>query len=150
MSDTAITSLPHTSRRFRFSIGMLLLWIAIAALTANTIITNRRLTQVTQEMAAVQPLPPNEVAKQFEKSTTLGPITTSVKDVRYSAEFDAYRVAFSWVDATSGETWQSDVRLNHDGFGVYYGQIRNGPFIQPLGHKEAFAVHIRTPSTFNQ
>ena len=146
MSETANSSQTPVPRKFRFSIGTLLLWIAIVALTANTIIMNRRVTQLKQELASQQPLPPKDVARQFEKSTTLGPITTSVKDVRYSPESDAYRVEFSWVDSTSGKTWHSDLRLNHDGFGVYCGKIRNGPFIQPLGYKESFAVAVTTPS----
>src|SRR6056297_1959463 len=136
-------------RRFRFSIGTLLLWIAIGALTMNTIIMNRHVTQLKQELASQQPLAPKEVARQFENRTTLGTIATTVKDVRYSPDADAYRVDFSWVDSASGKTWHSDIRLKHDGFGVYYGQIRNGPFIQPLGYKESFAVAVETPSPFD-
>ncbi|MCM2374720.1 hypothetical protein [Aporhodopirellula aestuarii] len=110
---------------------------------------SRQITQLKQELTSQQPLSPKEVARQFEKRATLGPITTTVKDVRYSLEADAYKVNFSWVDSTSGKTWYSDLRLNHDGFGKYYGQIRNGPFIQPLGYKEAFAITVETPSSFD-
>jgi len=115
----------------------------------NTIIMNRHVTQLKQELASQQPLAPKEVARQFENRTTLGTIATTVKDVRYSPDADAYRVDFSWVDSASGKTWHSDIRLKHDGFGVYYGQIRNGPFIQPLGYKESFAVAVETPSPFD-
>ena len=111
---------------------------------------NRHVTQLKQEVASQQPLDPKEVARQFEKSTTLGTITTTVKDVRYSPEADAYRVNFSWIDSASGKTWFSDVRLSSDGFGIYYGQIRNGPFIQPLGCKESYAVAVKTPSALVQ
>lgn len=148
MSDEIHTAQTSSPRRFRFSIGTLLLWIAIGAVTMNSIIMRRQVAQLEQELASQQPLAPKDVAHQFEKSTTLGPITTTVKDVRYSAEADAYRVEFSWDDSASGETWYSDVRLDHDGFGTYYGEIRNGPFIQPLGHKEAFVVLVETPSSF--
>jgi hypothetical protein len=150
MSDIANESPIQSPRRFRFSIGTLLLWIAIAALTANTIITNRKLARLNMELSSYQPLPPKEVARQFAKSTTHGPITTSVTDVRYSPDNDEYKVQFSWVDATNGKTWSSDTRLKHDGFGVYYGEIRNGPFIQPLGFKELFPVSVRTPSAFSE
>ena len=150
MNEETTTSQTRELRRFRFSVGTLLVWIAIGALTINTVVMNRRVTQLTQELASQQPLPPKEVARQFEERTTLGTITTTVKDVRYSAEADAYRVAFSWVDSATGKTWHSDTRLNHDGFGVYYGQIRNGPFIQPLGYTDSFAVAVETPSVFDK
>lgn len=147
MSDTANTSQTQSPRRFRFSIGTLLLWLTIVALTANTIVTNRQLAQLkiitnlqiaqlNKELSSHQPLPPKEVARQFEKSTTRGTITTSVKDVRYSPESDVYRVEFSWVDSANGKSWGSDMRLTHDGFGVYYGQTMD----------KAFTVAVRTPS----
>ncbi|QDV23857.1 hypothetical protein [Aureliella helgolandensis] len=148
MSDETNTSQTPVARGFRFSLGTMLLWIAIGALTTNTIIMNRLVTQLRNEVASQQPLSPKEVARQFEMGATLGPITTTVKDVRYSPEADAYRVKFSWVDAASGNTWHSDIQLEHDGFGVYYGQIRNGPFIQPLGYTESFPVAVETRSSF--
>ena len=148
MSDPTNTSQTQVPRRFRFSLGTLLLWIAIGALTTNTIIMNRQVARLNHEVASQQPLSPDDVARQFEIRTTLGPITTTVKDVRYSPEADAYRVNFSWVDSASGNTWHSDIQLAHDGFGVHYGQIRNGPFIQPLGYTESFPVAVETPSSF--
>jgi hypothetical protein len=152
MRDETNTSQTPGPRRFRFSVGTLLLWIAIVALTANTIVVNRRVTQLKQEkteLASPQPLSPKEVARQFEKSTTLGPITTTVKDVRYSPAADAYRVSFSWVNSASGKTRNSVVRLNHDGFGVYYGEIPDRSFIQPLGNSLPYSVAVRTPSSFS-
>lgn len=137
-----------TKPRFRFSIGTLLLWVAVCGLILNTVSMNRKLSQLSQEVASQRPLPTIEVARQFEESTTLGPISTTVKDVRYSEKADAYRVKFSWLDSTTGKTWYSDVRLEHDGFGVYYGKIRNGPFIQPLGRTDSFSVAVETPSSF--
>lgn len=149
MHDEANTSKAPVPRRLRFSVGTLLLWIAIGALAMNTIIMGRKVTQLKQELASQQPLPAREVARQFEKRTTLGVIATTVKDVRYSTEADAYKIDFSWVDSTTGKTWHSDVQLNHDGFGVFYGKIRNGPFIEPLGYKHSFAVAVETPSSFD-
>ena len=147
MSDTANTSQTQSPRRFRFSIGTLLLWVAIVALTANTIITNRQMaqlkiitllemSQLKKELSSYHPLPPNEVARQFEKSTTRGTITTSVKDVRYSPESEAYQVEFSWVDSANGKGWLSEMRLTHNGFGEYYGQTMD----------KSFTVAVRTPS----
>ena len=149
MNDAERELKTPANQKPRFSLGTLLLWIAIFALTANTIVMNRELSRMKQEVAAQQPLPAQEVARQFEKSTTLGPITTSVRDVRYSEDDDAYRVKFSWTDSTTGKTWYSDVRLKHDGFGVYYGQIRNGPFIKPLGRSDSYSVSVETPSPLN-
>lgn len=156
MSDATHTAKLPVLRRFRFSIGTFLLWIAIGALSMNKIITNRHVTQLEQEvtqlkqdLASQQPLPPKEVARQFEKRTTRGTITTTVKDVRYSPEADACKVNFSWADSASGNAWHSDVRLTHDGFGRYYGQIKNPLFVQALGHKESFAIAVETPSSFD-
>ena len=153
MSDTADTSQTDQPRRFRFTIATALLWMAIAGLAANTIVMNRRITMMQQELDTQQyelrahrPLPPREVASQFEESTTLGPIATSVKDVRYSRDTDSYQVEFAWVDSTTGKKWHSEVQLQSDGYGAYYGHIRNGPFIEPLGYKESFTVSVETPS----
>ena len=154
MSYESNPSQSSVPRRIRFSIGTLLLWIAIIALTMNTIIMNRHVTRLTQEIARLkqgiasqQPLSPKEVARQFEKSLTRGTVTTTVKDVRYSPEADAYRVDFSYVDSASGNAWNSEIRLNHDGFGVYWGGIQSGPLIQSLGYKNSFAVVVKTPSS---
>lgn len=106
---------------------------------------NYRISQMQRETASQYPLHPAEVARQFEELATVGPIKTTVKDVRFSAEADAYRVKFSWFDSTSGKTWHSGLRLNHDGFGVYIGQIHNAPFVRPLG-TEVYTVAVRTPS----
>ncbi|KAA5546996.1 hypothetical protein FYK55_00835 [Roseiconus nitratireducens] len=153
MSDDGESSRKTQPRGFRWSIGTALLWVAIAGLVANSIMMHRRTTLLQQkidhqqrEMSALRPLPPEEVASQFERSTTLGPITTSVKDVRYSPEKDAYRIEFGWTDATTGKQWFTDVELKSDGYGTYYGQIRNHPFIEPLGREEFYAVSVRTPS----
>ena len=154
MSDTADTSTAKPPRRFRFSIGTLLLLTAIVGLTANAIVTSRRIAMLKQqlesqerELSALSPLPPEEVARQFEKNTTLGPISVSVKDVRYSPDSDSYKVDFSWTDSNkTSQTWNGDVILNSDGYGAYHGEIRHGPFIKPLGRKEAYSVVVKTPS----
>ena len=49
------------------------------------------LDQTESELATMRPLAVEEVARQFEASTTLGPIKTKVRDVRYSPKEDAYR-----------------------------------------------------------
>jgi hypothetical protein len=152
------TSTPQAPapRRVRFSIGTLLLWITIGALAANTIVINRQVTQLKQELASQQPLlskgplPLNEVARQFEKWTKLGRITTTVKDVRYSPEAESYKVKFSWADSASGKTGNSTVQLNHEGFGEYYGAIADQSFLQPLGNSYPFSVKVETPSSFQK
>jgi len=153
MRNTSDKSQKDKHRGFRFTIGTTLLWLAIAGLVANTIVINWRITMLQREIDDQQrelnthrPLPPQEVASQFEKRTTLGPITTSVKDVRYSPDTDSYKVEFTWINSTTGKTWQTDVELESDGYGAYFGQIRNGPFIKPLGYEESFAILVEAPS----
>lgn len=150
MSNETNTSQTPVPGKVRFSYGSILLWLAIAALTINTVIMNRHVARLEQDLASQRPLAPREVARQFEERTSLGPLTTTVKDVRYSPEADAYRVEFSYANSGSGETWHSDVRLNHDGFGTYFGQIRGQPFIEPLGHKDFFPVSVKTPSPLDR
>jgi len=135
-----------SKRRFRFSLGSMLLWAAIVCLATSNLVTSRQLSQLKRELDANQPLTATEVARQFQDNTTLGPISVTVKDVRYSPDTDSYKVDFSWTDATTNKTWSSDVELTSDGYGTYYGQIRNGPFIQALGHKESFTVAVKTTS----
>lgn len=103
----------------------------------------RELAEIHQERL---PLSAEEVARQFEEGTTLGPISTTVKDVRYSPAEDAYKVDLSWTDATTGNSWSTDVILSTDGYGTYFGRIRNRPFIELLGHEDGFTVAVKTPS----
>lgn len=63
-----------------------------------------------------------------------------------SSTSDSYKVSFSWADNTTKKTWSSDVKLTADGYGTYYGRIRNDPFIVPLGYKDGFTVVVQTPS----
>lgn len=146
MADQSSISQPARRRHFRFSLRSMLLWTALVCLALSNLRTSRELNQLKRELDSSRPLPAAEVARQFQSNTTLGPITVKVKDVRYSPETDSYKVDFSWADATSSKTWSSDVRLTSDGYGTYYGQIRNSPFIQPLGYKEFFTVAVKTPS----
>ena len=88
----------------------------------------------------LRPLPVEEVARQFEQSTTVGPIKTTVGDVRYSPKEDAYKVQFSWDNAQTNQKWFTDVQLTSDGFGGYYGQITSSEFLQPLGRTNAYTV----------
>lgn len=89
-----------------------------------------------------------DVSRQFTKHTTLGPITVIVKDVRYSSQKDAYKIEFSWTDTTTGKTRHMDVQLANDTYGTYFGMIRNGPFIEPLGYEDGYPVAVQTPSPF--
>lgn len=74
-----------------------------------------------------------------------------MRDVRYSPEKDAFQVELSWVDAKNiGKEWRGSVELESDDYGRYYGQIRNGPFINPLGYQNGFTVVLESPSAFEQ
>lgn len=153
MSDTSDTAQTGAPRRFRFSIGAMLLWMVIAYLAANNVVTSRRvaimkreLESQNRELSTHRPLAATEVARQFEKNATISPISVTVKDVRYSPDSDSYKVEFSWTDTSTNQSWSADVKLISDGYGSYYCQIRNGPFITPLGNKESFTVMVRSPS----
>jgi hypothetical protein len=102
--------------------------------------------KMQRELTTNRPLSAQEVANQFEKKATLGPITTSVKDVRYSPDTESYKVQFAWTNSAIGKEWLGAVELESDGYGRYYGRICNEPFIEPLGFEEAFLVEIETPS----
>lgn len=146
MTEEAATSQPLAKRRFQFSIGSMLLWTAIVCLAVVNVMTHRELAQPKRELDIQRPLSAEEVARQFQKRTTLGPISVAVKDVRYSPKEDSYKIDFSWTDARTKKTWSSDVTLRADGYGAYHGEIRNGPFIKPLGYSERFVVSVETPS----
>lgn len=146
MNEPAEPDPNRFARRFQFSIGSMLLWMAVVCLAVTNMWTQWELSTVKRELASQQPLPAEEVARQFQQKTTLGPITVKVRDVRYSPESDSYKVAFSWTDKTTNKTWSTDVKLTSDGYGTYFGQIRNDPFITPLGFKESFTVAVETPS----
>ena len=146
MTDLSSSITPVPKRQFRFLFGTMPLWFAIIGLVAWNLVTTRQLSQLKRETDANRPLPPTEVARQFQENTTRGPISVIVKDVRYAPGSDSYKIDFSWTNATTNETWFSDVKLSPDGYGVYVGQIRNESFIQPLGYKESFVVAIKSPS----
>jgi hypothetical protein len=149
--------LPHgpKTRRFQFSLATLLLWTAVACLAVSMVVMNRKLVRTQYELAesrrqlaAMHPLPLEEVARQFEAHASLGPVRVKVEDVRYSTKDDAYKIRFSWTDSTTGQTWSSDIKLVGDGFGAYVGTIHNDPFVKLLGYKNGFPVAIASPSTF--
>ena len=151
--EPATSRLPD-NRRFSFSFGSIILGIAIVGLAITNVMTYRELSQIKQALQTHGPmsaeprwpLSAQEVARQFEKSTTLGPVSTTVKEVRYSPEEDAYRVRYSWANETTGEVWSTDVELSPTGYGEYYGEIRSDQFLDPLGYDERFVVSVETPS----
>jgi cell division protein FtsL len=139
-------------RQLRFSLGQLLLIVTVACLVLAVVLLSiqmrllsGRLEATQRELSALQPLPVQDVAEQFEEQTTLGPIATQVKDVRYSPQEDAYLVEFSWT-VKGGQPISTDVKLEGDGFGAYIGRIPNEEFIKPLGNKDPYTVYIRAPS----
>ena len=133
--------------------GNTLIWLVVVGLAVSNFMLHQRLAGIERQINArlpgqggVAPLSPAEVARQFEERTTVNPITVSVKDVRYSPNDDSYKVDFSWTNAKTNETWLSDIKLKADGYGSYFGQIHNGPFLEPLGQKDAYTVLVKTPS----
>ncbi len=146
MTEQSPAPAKPSSRRFQFSLGAMLLWVAIVCLAISNAMTLREIFELKRELTAQRPLPAQEVARQFRENTTLGPISVSVGDVRYSSKADSYKVEYSWTDANTGKTWSSDIELMPDGYGAYYGVIRNGPFVTPLGVKNGFTVAVKTPS----
>ncbi len=142
---------------FQFSLASLLLVMTLVCLATALVLSHRKIAQLERdiaqtkgELAALQPLSANEVARQFKNRTTLGPVATTVKDVRYSPTDDTYKVKFSWVDPTTKQIWSTDAILTGDGYGAYSGKIRSGPFITALGVKDTFFVYVEAPSSFKQ
>lgn len=130
----------------RFSIGTMLLVVTIACLATALLLNQRRIGNLERQLKATLPLSVDEVARQFEERTTMGAVTTTVNDVRYSEEKDTYKVRFSWTVAKSKNRWKSEVFLEPDGYGAYHGTIRSSPYLTSLGRKFPFAVEVQTPS----
>jgi hypothetical protein len=143
MSETN-SSTSHRPR-FQFSIASLLLCMTVACLIVMQVMTQRELNSLKRELSTTRPLSAKEVARQFEKRTTLASIATKVSDVRYSPQDDSYKIAYSWTDSSTGQTWSSDVFLNADGYGSYVGKIISKEFIGPLGRNDAYYVSVETP-----
>ena len=89
MIDESDPTEDSSPKRFQISLGTLLLWLAITGLVVNNVVLSRRVANIDRardaqkrELDALRPMPPGEVARQFEKHTTRGPITVSVRDVQ--------------------------------------------------------------------
>ncbi len=145
MSEQVKPLQSQSGHRLRISLTSVFCLLLIAVLVITNLVTGWRLLRIQRELSAYRPLPPKEVARQFEENTTLGRISTKVVDVRYSADKDAYRVAFSWRDTKAAETWYSEVDLASNGYGLYGGVIRSDAFVQPL-ERESYSVAVQTPS----
>ena len=137
----------------QLSIGSLLIWTAIVGLVVTNVMMYREVQQLSRQIATRAraetqhwPLSADEVAQQFQNRTTLGPLSVTVTDVRYSEADDAYKVVFQWKNRDTGQLWGGDVKLKGNGFREYHGLIRNVPFIRPLGYNESFTVSVTTPS----
>jgi hypothetical protein len=137
--------------RFRFSIGSMLLSMAVVGLAISLALTYSKLSSMERDLATLQPLSPQEVARQFEKQLVFGKFRTKVEDVRYSRNDDAFRVSFSFIDPNTGQNWYTEVKLKNDGYGVYFGQISSTPFLAAVGsNRDSFAVAVKTPSPLKQ
>ena len=141
-----MTEAPRHNSKWTFSLATMLLVITIACLATALILTNRRLTRLERRQLSHDPLTLEEVVTQFEKQTTLAPISTEVIDVRYSEEKDAYKVRFSWTNSTTQKTWTTDIILESDDYGAYLGKIRSRPFVEPLGATYGFPIVVQSAS----
>ena len=139
-------------RRLQFSLGSMLMLTAVVGLSISLVLVYSRLVRTERALSTLQPISVEEVARQFERNTSIGGgrITTKVTDVRYSPEENAYKVVFSWTDSQSGQRWGSDVKLKSDGFGTYFGQIRNSEFVKFLTTSDAYTVVVESPSTLER
>ena len=136
----------RNSRRFRFSLGSLLLWVAVLSLAISLGLKYRRLDRAERQLGAMQPIAPQVVARAIEQQTTTAKLQTKVEDVRNSKKDDAYKVSISWPDST-GTKWSTDVRLQADGYGAYFGRITSGAFLQAIGSTTTeYGVAVETPS----
>ena len=139
-----------TTRRepITFSLRTMILLVTIACLATALMVTGLRLWNSERELRATRPLSSRQVARQFEKMTTLGPMKTKVKDVRYSHEKDSYHVEFTFTNTNDGRTWHTSVYLNGDTYGGYGGTIGSSLFYEPLGYKDGYHISVRSPSSF--
>ena len=149
MPDSDVNETITQKTPSRLSYSTMLLWILIVYLLITSIKLQRDISVMKQGNVIQTPLSVQEVARQFEKRTHLPPISTDVRDVRYSPENDAFKVEFSWTNRDTEKTWHTDVKLSSDGYGRYIGTIRNGPFIEPTGHEDGYSVVVESPCQFN-
>ena len=106
----------------RFSLSTLLLLVAIVGLTIALVLTQFQLRNLRRELGAHEPLPVEEVARQFEQQLSTPPITVTVEDIRYSPKNDTYQVKFSWVNSTTPtQRSSSEAWITGDGYGRYTG-----------------------------
>jgi hypothetical protein len=146
MSDENSTPI-NPIRRFRFSLGSLLLLMAVVCLAISLAIVYSQLVRTERELEGLRPMSVEEVARQFENSTKFGNFATKVNDVRYSPTEDAFAVEFSWTDPATGTMWSTDTKLKPDGFGRYYGKIHSGEFLKAVGStSEYYMIGVETPS----
>ena len=99
-----------------------------------------RRSRTGHELLVLQSLPAQVVTRQFEHATTLGSISTTVRDVRSSTTDNAHRVELSWTNVATGEIRGSSVELTGDGYGTYFGRIRSGSSFEPLGVEDGYTV----------
>jgi hypothetical protein len=146
--ETVQTERPGVGR-IRFSLLNLLLLVAVVGLAISLFLTHRKLDRLEHVLGATQPMVPEEVARQFEQHTNLGPVKAKVGDVRYSKKNDAYKVRFTWTDPWSNQDLSGEVLLQNDGFGKYRGAFVSDQFLKAIGSKLLeFPVEVETPSPF--
>jgi hypothetical protein len=149
MADSDVSETKTTKTPSCFSCSTILLWILVVYLLVTSVSIQRDISTIKQGSITQAPLSFQEVARQFKERTTLPPISTEVNDVRYSPKNDSFQVEFSWTNRDTEKTWHTDVKLSGDGYGRYIGTIRNGLFIEPIGHEDGYSVVVESPSQFS-
>lgn len=133
--------------RLRYSLGTLLLLMTVICLAIALAIVYTKYSRAERQLTAMMPMSVEEVARRFEESTQTATTKIKVTDVRHSAAENAYKITFSWKDATTGQEWATDVKLVSDGFGVYFGKVYSSEFLKSVGSKnDYYVVAISTPS----
>jgi len=136
----------HKPRGCRFTIGSLLLGITLVALFIAFLLVQRDVRQL-QRIGTLDKPSSSEVAASVENYVSIHPKPVKVSDVKYSSDNDSFKVWYTFVDTTTGESLKSDVILKGEGFGSYVGCIKKDRFLAPLQNKDGLWLGISPPPT---
>lgn len=139
----------HKPRAFRFTIGTFLLGTTLTALFITVMIVQRNVRQLQQNGSPQKPFSISEIATSVENYASVHPKPVKVVDVQYSPRSDSYKVWFTFVDTTTGESLKTNVILNGDGYGSYIGCIKHDRFLAPLPNKDGLWLGIEPPMRTN-
>jgi hypothetical protein len=149
----------RATRRVQYSVGGMLMLMTMVAVVLSIAILFGKIRRLESRLAATEgmlqsgsavngmPISAQAVAQQFEQATSVRKVTTKVDDVRYSRSNDAFQVSFSWNDPASKSRWSSQVVLESDGFGTYFGPIRSSEFLKAIGsNNDSYMIAVQSKS----